>query len=225
MIFVSTARVTNNPGDEYFRNQKFAVESWNKVAEAIVFFGPRQEHLASPITRFLPSEDFPKLVDVVDFCADQPVWCAIVNSDIWIHQALGKIEQKLNAKRAVAASSFRWNFDPAVGVNPCHHNDNGLDFFAAVPAAWAMLFEAMQHSPQGDIDSPKHLRLGAGQWDSWCLGAFFHLFSTMGFYNLTDACVVRHPIHGNRKYGTINHVPNYAPHFLGWPVMGQSILQ
>lgn len=220
MIFVSTARPM---GDDpvYDSNQLFAKASWEKVADAIAYFNNAQPALASPKTRFIPSQPYPFLRDIVDLCADQDDWTVIINADIWIHQAFTRIEQKLRAKKAVAASSFRWNFDPAVGVESCAHNDNGLDFFAATPGAWEMVYQKMGTTPQGDADSPRHLRLGAPQWDSWLLGTFFHLFSNVGFYDITDTRCVRHPIHGGRKYGT--GVP--MPHFYGWPCQGIPILQ
>ena len=211
MIFVSTARVTDDPSDEYFRNQSFAVESWKRIADAIVFFGPHQEHLASPITRFLPSEDYPLLRDVVNFCADQTEWCAIVNADIWIHPVLKRLEAKLKSKKAVAASSWRFEFDPARGVEPCEKVDNGLDFFAATPGVWEMIYQQ---------DAPKYLRLGAPTWDSWLQGAFFARCSS-GLYDLTDTRCVRHPKHAGRKHGG----GVKAVHYIGWPCMGISILQ
>lgn len=214
MIFVSTCRPMGDD-PEYDRNQLVAKASWEAVASAIVYFNEPQPRLASPITRFIPWEPYPRLIDVVDLCADQDDWACIINSDIVVMPVFKRLEAKLKGKKAVAASSWRWTFDPAVGVEPCAHNDNGLDFFAAVPGAWNLLFEAMQKSPQGEIDSPRHLRLGAPSWDSWCLGAFFHLFSHMGFYNLTGSRCIRHPKHGGRKHGS--GVP--PVHFLAWPVM------
>lgn len=220
MIAISTARVTDDPSDEYYRNQSFALKSWLNVFDAIIFLGPYQKHLASPITRFYPWEQFPRVYDVVDICADQPEWTCIINSDIWVHPGFKRIEQKLNAKKAVAASSWRWTFDPNVGVDPCAHSDYGIDFFAAAPGAWEMVYREMQNSAQGDIDSPKHLRLGSPSWDQYMLGVFFMKFAALGFYNLTDTRCIRHPQHGGRKHGggvPVVHIPH-------WPVMGTSIL-
>lgn len=223
MIFVSTARpFTKDPTQEYARNQLAAKASWEQVATAIVYFGDPEPRLASPITRFIPSEPFPFLVDLVNFCADQTdEWCVILNADIWIAPNFKRVGEKLKSKRALAASSWRWNFDPAVGVEPCERTDNGLDFFAAAPGAWEMLFQAMKApSPQGAADSPTQLRLGTQQWDSWCLGAFNKLFANIGFYDITNTKCVRHPIHQGRVYGP----PIPTVHFLAWPVQGGSFL-
>lgn len=221
MIAISTARVTDDPSDEYFRNQSFAFQSWLKVFDAVIFLGPYQRHLDSPITRFFPADNFPKVYETVNICADQNEWTCIINSDIWVAPNFKRIEQKLAQKKAVAASSWRWTFDPAVGVEPCAHSDYGIDFFAAQPGAWEMVYREMQNSAQGDLDSPKHLRLGAPSWDQYMLGVFFMLFSTKGFFDLTATRVIRHPKHGGRKNGTgvpVVHMPH-------WPVMGTSILQ
>lgn len=221
MIAVTTARVTDDPQDQYFINQSFALQSWLRVFEAVIVLGPHQEHLASPITRFYPSENFPKVYEAVDICADQTEWACIINSDIWVHPGFKRIEERLKLKKAVAASSWRWTFDPAVGVEPCAHSDYGIDFFAAQPGAWELVYREMQNSPQGEIDSPKHLRLGAPSWDQYMLGVFFMKFAAMGFYNLTDARCIRHPIHGDRRH--YNSIPQvHIPH---WPVMAQSILK
>jgi len=220
MIFVSTARPMGND-PEYDRNQLAAKASWEQVADAIVYLNHPQKALASPITRFLPWEPFPYLIDAVNLCADQPEWSCIINADIVVTPNFKRIEQKLKAKKAIAASSWRWTFDPAQGIEPCAHDDNGIDFFAGSPGAWELLYQAMlKPSPRGDEDSPRHLKLGAPSWDSWCLGAFSFLFSNLGFYDLTNTKIIRHPRHGGRKHGA--GVP--PVHFLSWPVMGASFL-
>lgn len=196
---------------EFDRNQLFAKASWEKVASAIVYFNEPQSALSSPKTRFIPSEPYPFLRDIVDLCADQEDWCAIINADIWIHPAFARVEQKLKSKRAVAASSWRFEFDPEKGVEPCERIDNGMDFFAATPAAWGVIYEQ---------EAPNFLKLGCPTWDSWLQGAFFAKFSH-GLYDISDTRCVRHPKHGGRKHGA--GVP--PVHFLAWPVMGVPILQ
>lgn len=212
MVFVSSARpIGDDP--EYDRNQLAAKASWEFAADAIVYFNDVQPQLASPKTRFIPSQPYPFISDMVDLCADQDgEWVALLNADIIVMPAMKKVLQKLNAKGAYAASSWRWNFTPSEGLERCAHEDNGLDFFLAKAGAWQMIFEQ---------EAPKFLKFGAPQWDSWMLGAFFKLFSS-GFYNITDTRVIRHPRHGGRKHGT--GVPGV--HFIGWPVMPSiSILQ
>lgn len=219
VIFVTSARPM---GDDpvYDRNQLFAKQSWERLATAIVYLNDPQPALASPKTRFFPSEPYPRVSDMVNLCADQEDWCVILNSDIWLAPNFKSVADKLKAKRAVAASSWRWNFDPAAGIEPCVQDDAGLDFFAAQSGAWDQVHRAMlAQSPRGEEDSPAHLRFGAPRWDSWMLGTFNVLFANLGFYNLTDTRCVRHPRHEGRKYG-----PAMMPHFLGWPIMGASFL-
>lgn len=220
MIAVTSCRPMGDD-PQYDRNQLAAWESWHKVFDAIIYLNDPQPQLRSPITRFYPWEPYPRIRDMIDICADQEDWSCLINADIVVGPHFKKLEQKLKTKKAVAASSWRWTFNPDVGLNPCEHKDYGCDFFAAQPGAWEMVYRAMcAPSPRGDEDSPTHLRFGAPSWDQWQLGAFFKLFSTMGFYNLTDARVIFHPEHLGRKHG--GGVP--PVHFLGWPVMGSSIL-
>lgn len=195
----------NDP--QYDSNQLRAFHSWLLVADAIVYFNEPQAALRSPKTRFIPAEPFPMLRELVDFCADQPTWCAVLNADIVVTPVFKRLEQKLKDARASAASSWRWTFDPAIGLEPCEHNDNGLDFFAAVPGAWDLIYQQ---------DAMKHLRMGAPSWDAWLLGAFYKLFQH-GFYNLTKHRCIRHPKHDGRKHAQISQLP----HFIGWPVMGE----
>lgn len=196
---------------EYDKNQLAAKASWEVVASAIVYFNDVQPQLASPKTRFIPSVPYPFIRDMVDFCADQEgEWCALINSDIIVTPVIKQVMEKLAAKKAYAAASWRWNFTPSVGIEPCAHEDNGLDFFMALSGAWDLIFQQ---------EAPRFLKFGAPQWDSWMLGAFFKLF-TSGFYDITATKVIRHPRHGGRKHGT-GIIP---VHFLGWPVMPPSIL-
>lgn len=221
MIFVSSARpFDQDPTGEYARNQLMAKASWENVASAIVYFNDPQPQLASPKTRFIPAEPYPHLIDMIDLCADQgDEWVCILNADIVTTPQLLGAEQRLKKQHAVAASSWRWEFDPAVGINPCQHVDNGLDFFAAIPRAWMKVYDTMHRTPQGEHDAAKHLRLGAPSWDTWALATFFHLFSHMGFYNITGTKSIRHPRHEGRR-----HADGVPPvHLPCWPVMPQEM--
>lgn len=199
MIIVSTCReMGDHPEND--RNQLAAKRSWEFVADTIVYFNKPQPELASSKTVFIDSEHYPRLIDVVDFCADQTQWCAIVNADIVLTPVLKPLEKQLIEKHAAAATSWRWQFDPNVGIDPCAHIDCGLDFFAGTPATWDKVFNGMGQTPQGWHDSPSHLRLAAPTWDQWLLGAL-NKVSRHHFYNLTKYKVVLHPAHGNRKHG------------------------
>lgn len=195
----------NDPNAEHYRNQLAAWRSWQQVADAIVYFNDPESALESDITRFIPSENYPRILHLAEFCMEQPDWCVILNGDIVITPYFKTIEKKLNDKKALACSSWRHEFDPAVGIEPRTRVDNGLDFFAAKPWVWAHVYAEVN----------EHLRLGAIQWDSWLLG-FFSIRAAAGNYDITPSRCVCHPIHGSRSYG-----PAPAPfHFHAWPVMG-----
>jgi len=181
------------------KNQLTAFRSWLPLASAVVYFGKPEPLLASEKTRFIPSEPFPRICEIVDFCADQPEWSMILNADIYVHPVFVRLEKRLIERKAGAASSWRHEFDPAVGVDPCERVDNGLDFFAAVPGVWSVVYDHMGRTPQGDHDSPRHLRLGGPSWDAWMVGAL-NKVTGHHFYNLTKYKVIRHPRHGSRRY-------------------------
>jgi hypothetical protein len=188
------------------QNQLRAWQSWQKVATAIVYFGEPQPGIEGPTTRYLPSEDYPRIMDLSEFMAEQGEWCALLNADIYISPHFKNVEAKLKGRKALAASSWRHEFDPAVGVDPCQRVDNGLDFFAAVPDIWARIYQIAEEP----------MRMGTVQYDSLLL-SYFSCYAISGFYDITPSKCVRHPRHGNetRKYG-----PYGGPyHFPVWPNM------
>lgn len=195
---------------EYDANQKRAWQSWHMVMSAIVYFNDPQPELESPITRFIPSEPYPRILDLVEFCMNQEDWCCIINADIVITERFRAVEKKLKSRNLYCSSSWRHEFDPAVGIDPCSRVDNGLDYFGASPKFWEEVYQ----------DVPDTLRLGSQQWDSWML-AYFGQRGASGFAHISDSKCVRHPKHGSRSYGP----PTPPVHFHGWPVMmGPSIV-
>lgn len=181
-----------------------AWKSWHQVAEAIVLFNDVQPALQSSITRFIPAESHPRIMELVELCMYQKEWCAILNGDIVITECFQRVELTLSARRAQAAVSWRHEFDPNVGLEPRARVDNGLDFFAACPWIWAQVYAAVN----------ENLRLGAIQWDSWMLG-FFGLRSGGSLFDITPSRCVCHPLHQGRQYG-----PAPPPfHLHAWPTM------
>lgn len=208
MLFVTSCRpMGNNP--EYDRNQLAAKASWERYASACVYFNERQPQLASAKTWFVDAEPYPRIMDLCEFCASQSEWCAILNADIVIGPNFPSVEAKLKARKATCASSWRYNFDPAIGISSGAHNDNGIDFFAATPEVWAIAYDLCQ----------EQLRLGSGYWDGWMLSVF-GTFAPLGFYNLTPARVIYHPCdaaHGPRIHGPHFDITKIKIH--QWPVM------
>lgn len=204
MIFVSSCRPLVKCDAAYAKNQIDAWKSWQRVAQAVTYFNHPQPELASPITRFIPSEPFPRLIDLVELCADQDDWCAILNADIIITPRFLTVEAALKGRKAWCASSWRHEFDPARGIEPRERVDNGLDFFAARPEFWAKVYN----------DVPTTLRIGAQRWDTWML-SYFSVYGLSGFWDITPSRCVAHPKHGGREYGD----GGPEPHFPGWPTM------
>jgi len=204
MIAVSSLRNFTEKTD-YARNQMAAHESWQEVFSAVVYFNSqKQPEMRNAKTRFLPAESFPPLLQLVELCAAQAEWCAILNADIIVRPHFRQVEERLVERRADCCASWRHQFDPKVGWEPCERVDNGLDFFAAEPPFWAKVYR----------DIPEELRLGAIQWDSWMAG-YFNAFGKRNFFNITSTKTILHPLHGERSYG---HAPPPV-HFYGQPSM------
>lgn len=210
MIFVSSARPFTPYPSEYNTNQLAAFKSWEKVADAIVYFNQPQQELQSPKTRFIPAEDFPRILDMAELCANQPGWSCILNADIVITEHFIDVERKLKARKACAASSWRHDFDPKVGLEPRGRTGNGIDFFAATQDFWQKVYHAV----------PESLRIGVQVWDQWML-AFFAMYAVQGFYDLTPSRCVCHPIHGGRAYGPFGGMV----HIHGWPCMSPCAIE
>jgi hypothetical protein len=198
----------NSP--EYDRNQLAAKASWEPLAEAIVYFNDPQPQLASAKTLFVPAEQHPKILDMVALCAAQPGWSALINSDIVLGHRFSVVEGKLKNKNCTAACSWRFEFDPARGIESASKervaHDNGLDVFCATQAVWKKVAYAV----------PEILRFGSAFWDSWML-SFFATFECASYADFSPAHVVFHPNHGSRQWG-----PGPPDHNLvkiwAWPV-------
>lgn len=196
MIAISSFRpFDKDPDGSYRRNQLFAFQSWQRVFSKIYFFNSHEKELASAKTTFIPSPEHPTVLSLVELAAMQDEWCAILNSDIVIGQNFPQVEAKLRMRKASCAASWRFNFDPAIGIQSGVHNDNGLDFFTGTPEVWRRCYEM--------IDD--RLCIGSGGWDQYMLSFFGTYFQT-GFFNITPARVIFHPGncpggHGARIHG------------------------
>lgn len=216
MIFISSIRpfADDDAGGAYQRNQLAAKESWERVATKIVYFNNYEPALDSPKTAFIPCERYVRLMDLIELAARQNEWCAILNGDIVIGPGFPMVEAKLRARKAKCASSWRYNFDPATGLSSGVHEDNGIDFFAAVPEVWQKGYELVDD----------RLYIGSTGWDCWALSLFCTFFQTH-FWNLTNSRVIFHPnaaAHGARIHGPrveLDLVQTY-----GWPTMSSAHL-
>jgi len=207
MIAVSSFRPFDcDETGEYQINQVAAFRTWQRVFSKIVYFNAFEPQLDSPKTIFIPSERYPRILDLVEMCASQTEWCCILNSDIVIGPGFPLVEAKLKARHATCASSWRYNFDPAVGIHSGVHDDNGLDFFAAVPMVWSHVYEMID----------ERLCISAGGWDQFMLSHFCTFFQT-SFWDITPTKVILHPRHSGRVHGPrvlMDTVQTY-----NWPTM------
>lgn len=210
MILISSIRpFASDPDGTYQRNQLAAKASWDRVASRIIYFNVKEPALDSAKTVWIPSEDYPTILSLVELAAQQTEWTALINADIVLGANLPLVEAKLKARKAKCASSWRWNFDPAIGIQSGVHNDWGGDFFAAVPAVWQKAYEM--------IDD--RLTIASGGWDQWTL-SFFCTFYPADFWNLTNSRVIFHPIHHGRVHGPrveLDLVQTYQ-----WPQMSEN---
>ena len=215
MIFISSCRPFDlDDTGVYQRTQLVAKESWDKVASKIVYFNNFEPELDSPKTAFIPSDRYVRLMDLIELAARQNEWCAILNGDIVIGPGFQMVEAKLRARKAQCASSWRFNYDPDIGLSSGVHNDNGLDFFAAVPEVWQKAYELVD----------ERLYIASGGWDQWALSLFCTFFQPH-FWNITNSRVIFHPqdsAHGPRTHGPrvmMDTVQTY-----GWPTMSSAHL-
>lgn len=212
MILLSSIRQFSKDGTgEYQRNQLAAKATWERVASKIVYFSAREPSLDSTKTIWIPSDEYPQILTLCEFAGQQNEWCAILNADIVLAQHFPIVEAKLKARKAMCASSWRYNFDPAVGIDSGVKDDEGLDFFAAVPAVWQKDYELVD----------ERLRLGSGFWDSHTLSVFCTFFAS-NFWNITNSRVIFHPRHGGRIYGPGVHCDSVQTY--GWPTMSSAHL-
>lgn len=212
MIAVSSFRAFDkDPTGEYRANQLFANQSWQRNFTKIVYFNSFEPELNSSKTIFIPSPEYPQILSLIEFCAMQNEWCAILNADIVLGAGFPLVEAKLKARKATCASSWRYNFDPAIGISSGVHDDNGLDFFAGIPSVWQNAYELCD----------ERLYVSSTGWDVWLL-SLFCTFHQQGFWNITNSHIVYHPRHLGRVHGPrveLDLVQTYS-----WPTMATAHL-
>lgn len=202
MIAISSHRPLKD-SFEFCKNQLRAKGTWNHAFDRIVYFGPEQEALGGINTTFIPCEQFPHIKIMVELCAAQSQWAALLNSDIVISPALRTWEQRLISKRAVAATSRRHEFY-GEEIDKGMVRDSGLDFFCAAPRVWQKVAAVI----------PESFRIGHQQWDTWMLN-FFMTEYWRQTYDITDCRLVFHPHHEDRKMPHTITVDRENPYMQG----------
>lgn len=175
---------------EYDNNQFNSWQSWQTAFSQIVYFNEPQPILQSANTLYINSEAYPPLWQFAELAAYQSDWCAITNGDIIIGENWPRALNSMRVKKTRCFTSWRYEFNPAIGLNPARVVDAGIDIFGAHPEVWRKIVQVI----------PENIRLGCQKWDWWMLGAFAE-FGDKWFHGITNYRCVFHPKHGNRQYG------------------------
>ena len=162
-------------------NQLRAFQSWKKEATHIIYFGDPSPDLIGATC--ICSEQFPKIIRLVDFCAAMPGWSAIINADIQLGSGVGKVLDRVAAQGGTSAVSWRWE----TGDGAPKVVDNGMDFFAAKQEVWNKVSTIY----------PDEYRIGHSSWDAIMLGAL-NIADQRGIFDLTRHRLVFHPKHEDR---------------------------
>jgi hypothetical protein len=187
MIAISSHR-PHSDSAEIAANQIRAHESWQKVFDEILYFGPPEAQLTCDRTTFLECEDFPKIKSLITAASLCSGIVCLLNADIIVAPHLNDIMANLQSYGALAATSQRYQFQPGQDLKTAKVSDYGVDFFAADATLWK---RAALHIP--DI-----YRIGHNSWDSWLLGFFNHTCNRR-FFDITRSRCIFHPVHHSRK--------------------------
>ena len=190
MNCISSFRPFKYHNGQYEKNQIAAWETWHEAFDTIIYFNDPEPRLSSDYTLFIPSEPFPRIHQMAEFASYQKDWSCIINADICVGHTIHNAMRSLKTVRAKAACSWRFEFDPAVGLWPNSIVDPGMDWFAATPDVWAIIAQI----------APDTIRIGFQRWDSWMLCAL-NTICPKQFYAVTRHRFIFHPKHGDRKYG------------------------
>lgn len=206
MIAISSAR-RHEKSPEYAANQKRACESW-KLFSKVFYFGSYEEDLRRDNVLWVRSEEeFPSIKRLAEFAShvDEGELACLINADIVVTDPILLVEKKLKELTIPAATSYRYEFDPATGdLSSAVRNkqDRGMDIFVAGPNVWKMVAARI----------PDYLRIGHQTFDSWLCGFFCDNFG-FGFRQFTDYCCIYHPKHGGRETPHSSEIKNDDPYY------------
>lgn len=182
---------------EIARNQVRAITSWSVAMDGVILFGKPEPLLSSSRTVFVDAPDYPS-ISLLAYAASQlTVPSCLINADIVVAQHLRWIAGQAWAKRAVAWTSKRCEYDPGTfDLDGAKVVDAGADIFCAMPEVWARVYQAI----------PGGFRLSAPTWDSWLLG-FLTLTFKRRFVDVTALRPIFHPKHGQRIRPALDSIP------------------
>lgn len=189
MIAISSHRPLDQE-PEIKRNQLLAKRTWEAAFSRIIYFGTIEPELSSGKTAFVPSEEFPRIKDMMEMAGKQRGFVAIVNADIVVTPEIKKLERLMMLRGKLCASSRRYHFDP----NTCDWKaaqlglDRGRDIFIARNDVWR---DAARHVPN-------ELRIGNSRWDAWATD-WFRIRYNDSFLDFTNMRAIFHPNHESRR--------------------------
>jgi len=204
MIAISSAR-RHEKNAEYALNQKRAGESW-KLFKDVYYFGSYEEDLRHDNVAWVKSDDWPTIKRMAEFASrmkDDLV--AIINADIVVTEPILEVEAKLKELTMPAATSYRYEFDPATGdiSKAVRVKENrGMDIFVCTPEVWGAV--------SGLI--PSYLRIGHPTWDTWLCGYLCHHYG-FGFRDFTEYRCIFHPRHEGRETPHSVEIKSNQPYF------------
>lgn len=148
---------------------------------------------------YLGGETYPTIKEMATFASQQKMeFVCILNADIVLGPEILTVEAKMVDMALPAATSYRYEFDPAdypdLSKAERHKEDRGMDIFIASPPIWGLVAKRI----------PSYLRIGNNRWDSWVCG-FFCANLGFGFRQFTEQRCVFHPKHGDRKVSEHAH--------------------
>lgn len=174
---------------EVAANQLRAKRSWDLVFDRIVLFGYYDKRLDSPITVFIPCEDFPHISSMVWVASGQTSPACLLNADIVVAPNLKVMVNQAWAKGCQAMTSQRLEFDPKTeDYFRARVVDLGADFFCAMPDVWKQVYKEI----------PEQFRIGHQRWDQWMLNFLWYTYRRR-FVDITTLGPIFHPKHEGRK--------------------------
>lgn len=177
---------------EVAENQLRANATWQEMFDSILLIGPEEPLLSSPITQFVPGEDFPTIREIATIASLCTEWVVFLNADIVLLPNFTLAAVSVGKRKGKAFTSRRYEFDPKTGAEP-QIVDWGYDIFGTTPDVWRRI----------SMEVPEQYRIGHCAFDTWILNFFQTNFGS-NLMDITKWQCVLHPKHSERK--RVHHI-------------------